>query len=73
MLLWIACVDDYYNLHYIPKIKYSKYPRRMNWNDNEKKFQNTQKMYRWHPTEVQYPGQLTVTLRRFIIKECLNE
>jgi len=40
MLLWIACVDDYCNLHYTPKIKYSKYPKRMNWNDSKKKFQN---------------------------------
>ena len=29
-LLWIACVDDYCNLHYIPKAKHSKYPKRMN-------------------------------------------
>jgi len=43
MLSWIACIDDYYNLYYIPKTKHSKYPKRMNWDDSEKKFQNIQK------------------------------
>jgi len=56
MLLWIACVDNYCNLYYIPKTKYSKYPRRINWDDSEKKFQNAQKMHEWHPTEIQYLG-----------------
>jgi len=40
MLSWIACVDDYCNLHYTPKIKHSKYPRKMNWDNSKKKFQN---------------------------------
>jgi len=40
MLLWIVCVDDYCNLHYTPKAKHSKYPKRMNWDNSEKKFQN---------------------------------
>ena len=30
ILLWIACVDDYYNLYYTLKAKYNKYPKRMN-------------------------------------------
>jgi len=72
MLLWIACIDDYCNLYYTPKAKHSKYPRRMNWNDSEKKFQNVQKMHKWHLTEVQYLGQLTVAPRRFMTEECLN-
>ena len=38
ILLQIACVDDYCNLHYTPKAKYSKYPRKMNWDDSKKKF-----------------------------------
>jgi len=71
-LSWIACVDDYYNLHYTPKAKHSKYPKKMNWNDNKKKFQNTQKMHGWHPTKVQYPGQLTIAPKKFMTKECLN-
>jgi len=72
ILSWIACVDDYCNLHYTPKIKYNKYPKRMNWDNSEKKFQNAQKMYRWHPTKMQYPRQLTVTPGRFITEKCLN-
>jgi len=72
MLSWIACIDDYCNLHYTPKAKHSKYPRKMNWDDNKKKFQNTQKMHGWHPTEIQYPGQLTVTLRKFMTEKYLN-
>jgi len=39
-LSWIACVDNYCNLYYTPKAKHSKYPKRMNWDDSEKKFQN---------------------------------
>jgi len=72
ILSWIAYVDDYYNLHYTPKTKHSKYPRRINWDNSEKKFQNMQKIHRWHLTEMQYPRQLTVTLRKFITKEYLN-
>jgi len=71
-LSWIACIDDYCNLHHTPKAKHSKYPRRMNWDDSEKKFQNIQKMHGWHPIEVQYSGQLTVALGGFITEECLN-
>jgi len=44
----------------------------MNWDNSKKKFQNVQKMHKWHPTEVQYLGQLTVTPKRFITEECLN-
>jgi len=39
-LLWIVYIDDYCNLHYTPKAKHSKYPKRMNWDDSKKKFQN---------------------------------
>ena len=37
-LSWIACVDNYCNLYYTPKAKYSKYPRRTNWDNSKKKF-----------------------------------
>jgi len=40
ILSWIACIDNYCNLHHTPKAKHSKYPRRMNWDDSKKKFQN---------------------------------
>ena len=44
----------------------------MNWDDSEKKFQNVQKMHEWHPTEMQYLKQLTVTPEKFMTEECLN-
>ena len=72
MLLWIACIDDYCNFYYTPKTKHSKYPRKMNWDNSKKKFQNAQKMHGWHPIEVQYPGQLIVTPKGFMTEECLN-
>ena len=72
ILSWIVYIDDYCNLYYTPKAKHSKYPRRVNWDNSKKKFQNAQKMHRWYLTEVQYLGQLTVAPRRFITKEYLN-
>ena len=38
ILLWIACVDNYCNLHYILKAKHGKYPKRTKWDSNKKKF-----------------------------------
>ena len=43
ILLWIACVDNYCNQHYVLKAKHSKYPKRTKWNSNEKSF----KMLKW--------------------------
>ena len=37
-LLWITCVDDYYNQHYVPKAKHSKYPKKTKWDSSKKKF-----------------------------------
>ena len=37
-LLWIACINDYFNLHYMPKTKHSKYPRKTEWDSSKKKF-----------------------------------
>jgi len=45
----------------------------MNWDDSKKKFQNMQKMHRWHLTKVQYPRQLTIAPGRFITEEYLNK
>ena len=44
-LLWIACVDNHCNLHYILKAKIGKYPRKMEWNNSEKKFWDTKVMH----------------------------
>ena len=51
ILLWIACVDDYCNLHYVPKAKHSKYLKRTEWDKSEKKFKNAKVMHRWHLTQ----------------------
>jgi len=45
-LLWIVYIDNYCNFHYVLKAKYSKYPRRTKWNNNEKKFQDTKVIYK---------------------------
>ena len=45
-LLWIACVDDHCNLHYILKAKVGRYPRKMEWNDSKRKFQDTKIMHK---------------------------
>ena len=45
-LLWIACVDNYCNLHYILKAKIGRYLRKMKWNNSEKKFQDAKIMHR---------------------------
>jgi len=71
-LLWIAYVDDHCNLYYIPKAKISKYSRRMEWDNNEKKFQNIRVIYKWHLLAVQHFGYLSVKLGRFMTEECLS-
>ena len=71
-LLWIACVDNHCNLHYIPKAKIGRYPKKMKWDNSKKKFWDTKVMHRWHPLAVQYPGYLLVELKKFITEECLN-
>ena len=37
-LSWIACVDNYCSMHYTPKAKSSKYPRRTKWDKSKTKF-----------------------------------
>ena len=71
-LLWIAYVDNHCNLHHVLKTKVSRYPRRMEWNNNKKKFQDTKVIYRWHLSAVQHPKYLLVKLERFITEECLS-
>ena len=51
-LSWIACIDNYCNLHYILKVKHSKYPRKTEWDSSKRKFCNTKIMHRWHLTSV---------------------
>ena len=37
-LLWIICVDNYCNLYYVLKTKVGRYPRRIKWDNNKRKF-----------------------------------
>ena len=37
-LLWIAYMDNHYNLHHVLKAKVSRYPRKMEWNNSKKRF-----------------------------------
>jgi len=50
-LLWIAYIDNYYNMHKVLKKKNHKYPVRMYWMPSELKYRNAKFIYRWHLTE----------------------
>ena len=71
-LLWIMCVDNYCNLHHVLKTKSGRYPRRMEWNDNKRKFQDMKVMHGWHPLAMQHPRYLLVKPRKFITEKCLS-
>jgi len=45
-LLWITYVDDYYNMHKVPKARNYKYLVRMYWILSEAKYRNANCMYR---------------------------
>ena len=45
-LLWIACVDNYYNIYNAPKAKNYKYLVRMYWMPSELKYRNAKFIYR---------------------------
>jgi len=44
-LLWIACIDDYYNIYKTLKAKNYKYLVRMYWILNKLKYRNAEFMY----------------------------
>ena len=46
MLLWIACVDDMYNIYRTLKNKNWKYPVRIYWAPEEKRFRDAKYIYR---------------------------
>jgi hypothetical protein len=71
-LSWIACVEDTCNIHRAPKDKNRKYPTRMYWIAEEKRFRNAKYMHGWHPTETQEKGELTLQPGRFLTEECLE-
>jgi len=51
-LLWIACVDDFYNMHRALKNKNRKYLVRIYWALEEKRFRDAKYIYKWHLVEV---------------------
>ena len=71
-LSWIACVDNHCNIHHVLKAKHNRYPKRMEWNDSEKKFWDAKVIYKWHPSAVQDLRYLSIKPKRFITEECLS-
>jgi len=51
-LAWIVCVDNIYNMHWIPKDKYCKYLIRIYWIIEEKQYRDVKYIYSWHLVEV---------------------
>jgi len=45
-LLWIAYIDNYYNIHKILKVRNHKYLVRMYWMPSEAKYRNADYMHR---------------------------
>jgi len=48
ILLWIACVDNYYNIYKTLKVRNYKYLIRMYWMLSELKYKNADYMHRWY-------------------------
>ena len=44
-LAWIVCVDSIYSMHRTLKDKYYKYPTRMYWIIDKKRFRNAKYIY----------------------------
>jgi len=44
-LLWIICVDNYYNIHKILKVRNYKYLVRIYWMPSETKYRNANYMH----------------------------
>ena len=72
MLAQIAYIDNKYNMHRVPKIKYKKYPIRIYWILEELKYKNTKYIHRQYLIEVQANRDLILKLGRFLTKECVN-
>jgi hypothetical protein len=71
-LAWIACVDDMCSMHRTVKDKHRKYPTRMHWMTDEKRFRNAKYMHGWHPLEERESGSATLQPGRFLTEECLD-
>ena len=51
-LLWIAYMDNVCNMHRAPKDKNRKYPVRIYWALDKKRFRDAKYIHRWHLVEV---------------------
>jgi len=71
MLSWIACVDDYYEIYKILKVKNSRFLKRMDWK-GKKRYWNIKFMYSWHLILEQILRELIMEPRRFLTKICLR-
>jgi len=49
ILLWIAYIDNYYNIYKALKKKNYKYPVRIYWIPSKLKYRNAKFIHRWHP------------------------
>jgi len=65
-------MDNQCRMHKMPKEKNNKFPQRMSWDLNEKRFKNASFMHKWHLTIIQYPKELTIEFRKFLMLECLR-
>src|SRR6266702_7104367 len=70
-LLWIVCVDDYCEIYKMPKVKNSRFLKRMDWK-GEERYWNVKFMYSWYLTSEQTPEELIIEPRRFLIEICLR-
>jgi len=50
-LLWIAYIDNYYNIYKAPKRRNYKYLVRIYWILSELKYRNNKFIYKWHLTK----------------------
>ena len=70
-LLWIVCVDNYYKMYKMPKVKNSRFLERMDWK-GEERYQNVKFMHNWHLMSEQILKELIMEPGRFLIEVCLR-
>ncbi len=70
-LSWIACIDDYYKMYKMPKVKNNRFLKRMDWK-GKKQYRNAKFIYSWHLILEQILGELIIELGRFLTKICLR-
>src|SRR6266568_6903101 len=69
-LSWIACVDNYYKIYKMLKVKNSRFLERMDWK-GKKKYQNAKFIHSWHLTSEQILRELIIKPGGFLMEICL--